>query len=335
MVQQRYSWSLLLVLVVAVLTLTACGTPTASTTTQGARQSDTTTAGNHSHGERSSAGATQNHDETVAFPHVHGLGFTSDGAQLLIPAHVGMFSVQDGRWQRPSGPPHDYMGFAISDDGFYSSGHPAPSAPDLPNPLGLVKSTDGGQTLHHLGFAGESDFHMLAVGYTNHAIYVLNPEHNAQLGPGMYSSLDDGRTWKQSAAQGVRAAPVAIAVHPTQAQMVALATDHGVLLSRDYGATFARIGEAKPVTAATFTPNGTLLFGSTELWTYDAATMQMTALPAPSLGPQEVVTAIAVNPVQPQELALATTQRNIFQSEQNGQGWVQLARNGVGVTPHE
>jgi hypothetical protein len=319
MVRQSYSWSPLWIVVVVALALAACGTPTATTTMPETSLNDRQTGDNHHHGE------------AFNLPHIHGLGFTSDGKQLLIPAHIGIFSVSDGRWQRPSGPQHDYMGFSISDDGFYSSGHPAPSATNLPNPLGLVKSTDGGTTLQTLGFAGESDFHLMAVGYKNHAIYVLNPAQNSKLPPGMHYSLDDGKTWKPSTFQGVTTAPFALAVHPTKADVVALATEQGVLVSADYGATFERVGVAKPVTAVAFTPNGTLLFGATELWSYDGATKGMTELPAPPLVEDEVITAIAANSVHPQALALATTKGNIYLSKNNGQEWRVLASDGVGV----
>jgi len=327
MVQPRYSWSLFLTYVVAVLSLVGCGAPT---TTQGVDQSNTE-AGAHSHAQQSSEEAPHSHGEEFALPHIHGLGFTADGKQLLIPAHIGIFTVHDGIWQHPSGPTHDYMGFSISDDGFYSSGHPAPSATDLINPLGLVKSTDGGKTLQKLGFEGESDFHVMAVGYKNHAIYVLNPVQNSKLGPGMHYSLDDGTTWTQSALQGVTAAPFAMTVHPTQAEMVALATEHGLLLSSDYGTTFARVGTTKPATAVLFSPNGTLLFGATKLWSYDGTRQQLTALTPPALVEGEVLTAIAANPQQPTHIVLATSKLNIFETVDNGRHWAALAEGGIGV----
>jgi hypothetical protein len=320
--------TIFLLIVLSAAFLASCGTPAGPSTTQGDTQPD-----NHSPGEHSSEGIAHSHGEAFELPHIHGLGFTADGKTLLIPAHIGIFTVHDRTWQRPIGPAHDYMGFSISDDGFYSSGHPAPSATDLINPLGLVKSTDGGKTLQKLGFEGESDFHLMGVGYTNHALYVLNPSQNSRLAPGMHYSLDEGATWKQSALHGVNAAPFAVAVHPTKAEVVALATEQGVLLSSDYGATFARVGEAKPATAIAFSPNGTLLFGSTELWSYDETTKQIASLAAPPLVEGELVTAIAANPVQPQDLALGTTQLNIYRSQNNGQEWAQLAGKGIGINP--
>jgi len=267
----------------------------------------------------------------VELPHIHGLGFSVDGRQLIVPAHIGLRVFVDGAWQSPDVPAIDYMGFVATDDGFYSSGHPAPAS-DLPNPLGLVKSTDGGKTLTQLGFAGESDFHLMGVGYNNHALYVLNPSANSKLATGLYYSLDDGKTWQQSAAQGVTSPPLHIAVHPTEANVVALSTEAGLLLSTNYGETFEPIDTSGPVTTAAFSPDGArLLFGADTLSVYELESKQTTALKAPALAPQDALSYIAINPVRPNELAVATIERNIFRSLDGGQTWQQIAKDGVGV----
>ena len=157
-------------------------------------------------------------------PHTHGLGFSADGSQIIVPAHDGFRIFADGVWQTPALPVHDYMGYAPTNDGFYGSGHPGPAS-QLVNPLGLVKSTDGGKTLDHLGFEGESDFHLMGVGYASHVIYVVNPAPNAKLQVGLFYSVDDGQQWQQSAARGLTVPPTQIAVHPCEAATVALATE--------------------------------------------------------------------------------------------------------------
>ncbi|MFP3442760.1 hypothetical protein R0K18_33995, partial [Pantoea sp. SIMBA_133] len=81
----------------------------------------------------------------------------------------GLKFYKDGKWMETTGQNNDYMGFTAVDEGFYTSGHPGKDS-DLPNPLGLKKSTDGGRSLENLGFEGESDFHTIGVGYENHAI---------------------------------------------------------------------------------------------------------------------------------------------------------------------
>jgi photosystem II stability/assembly factor-like uncharacterized protein len=227
------------------------------------------------------------------------------------------------------------MGYAATDDGFYSSGHPAPMS-GLANPLGLVKSTDGGATLTTLGFGGESDFHLMGVGYHNHAMYVLNTTPNARLSVGLYRSLDDGQTWQQGAMQNVEAQVLAIAVHPNNPAVVALATEAGLLLSTDQGNTFEPIGAAEPVTAVSFSPDGThLLFGATQLQRYDLANQQSAPLPTPKLAPQDALSYIAANATQANEIAIATFERNIHRSVDAGQSWQQIVHEGTSVQPTE
>ncbi len=268
----------------------------------------------------------------VEIPHLHGLGWSADGRELIVPAHTGLRIYADGRWQNPDLPVNDYMGYSATDDGFYSSGHPSPGS-TLVNPLGLVKSSDGGRTLTTLGFAGESDFHLMAVGYQNHAIYVFNPSPNSKLGTGLYYSIDDGETWQQSALKGVNSQPAQIAVHPTEAGTLALATDEGVLLSFDHGATFEQIGAEAPVTAVTFSPDGKqLVFGATRLSAYDVASKQIKERSTPSIEGQDAIAYIAVNPERPAELAIATYGRDIYLSSNAGQTWTQIAQDGTGMS---
>ena len=266
---------------------------------------------------------------TVDIPHLHGLGFSADGEQLIIPAHDGLRIYSNGSWQEPDVPAHDYMGYSPTDFGFYSSGHPAPGSA-FHNPLGLVKSTDGGRTLIQLGFEGESDFHLMGVGYFSHAIYVFNPAPNSRLPAGMSYSLDDGQTWQQSALDGIAANPYQIAVHPTEVAMVALATQAGLFLSIDFGDTFALISPGA-VTAATFTPDGNaLLFGALGLSMYDLESGQSEYIPAPALAGDNAITNIAVNPVRPAEMALATSEIDVFLSPDGGATWQPIAENGRG-----
>ena len=83
--------------------------------------------------------------EEISLMHVHGLSYSADGRQLLVPSHHGLAVYSDGRWSKAPGPQHDYMGFAGSGTALYSSGHPAPGT-GLVNPFGVIKSVDGGRT---------------------------------------------------------------------------------------------------------------------------------------------------------------------------------------------
>jgi hypothetical protein len=266
----------------------------------------------------------------IDFPHIHGLGFSADGRQLLVPAHTGLRVFVDDMWQSPAVPANDYMGYAATNDGFYSSGH-AGTGSGLVNPIGLVKSADGGKTLTTLGFAGESDFHLMGVGYQNHAVYVLNQAQNPKLSIGLHYSLDDGRTWQQGAMRGVPGQPLQIAVHPTNAATVALASEQGLFLSTDNGNSFVPIGSAEPVSAVTFSSDGNrLFFGLNTLSVYDIASKQSTVVSTLPLAANDAIGFIAVNPVRSDELAAASFARNIYRSRDGGRSWEQIAKDGLG-----
>ena len=174
--------------------------------------------------------------------HVHGLAFTGDGKALAVPAHTGLAIYRDGRWSLGQGPAHDYMGFSTAKGAIYSSGHPAPGS-GMRNPFGLMKSADGGRSWQSLGLSGEADFHLLAVGYNTNAVYVVNEERNSRMPqPGLYYTTDEGKSWKRSAAAGISGQVICLAAHPTEAGTVMLGTLGGLYLSRDFGASFTRIG---------------------------------------------------------------------------------------------
>lgn len=267
--------------------------------------------------------------QPVEFPHIHGLGFSSDGTQLFVPAHIGLIVFAGNAWSMPELPKHDYMGYSVVDTGFYSSGHPDLRT-DFPPLLGLVKSEDAGRSIQPLAFEGESDFHLMGASYYSHTVYVINPEHNSGIGTGLFYTTDDGLTWVQSSAQGLGGNPIQIAVHPTEPGTIALATEAGIFLSNDYGDTFIRLGDTQPITAATFHPDGTtLFFGYQSVFAYGLAAGDTQALDAPPTTGQNALQYIAVNP-DSGELALATSNRDIYLSQNNRQTWQQIVRQGVG-----
>lgn len=76
--------------------------------------------------------------------HIHDLGISDD--DLYIATHTGLMKYDGDNWYATSSNNHDYMGFSLTKDGFYSSGHPMEGS-NLENSLGLIKSTDKGKTL--------------------------------------------------------------------------------------------------------------------------------------------------------------------------------------------
>lgn len=272
----------------------------------------------------------------VTLTHVHGLSYSADGKQLVIPSHDGLAVFADGRWTKAAGPAHDYMGYSATRDALYSSGHPAPGS-GLTNPFGLIKSRDGGKTWQKLGLEGESDFHALATSYGTNAVYVVNHQPNSRMSqPGIYYTLADGLKWQRAEARGLRAKLNALAVHPADAKVVAAGADDGLYLSRDSAASFAPLVSGTRVLAQTFDLDGQHLWFSA----YSGkATLAKIALktgakpenhPLPVLA-NDAVAYIAQNPTRRDEMAIATFNRSVFISQDQGRTWKQIAKEGSGA----
>src|SRR5512146_2926265 len=93
--------------------------------------------------------------------HVHGVDVNPADGTVYLATHDGLFRYGGSGPQRV-GPVIDLMGFAVvGPDHFYASGHPGEGA-DLPDPVGLIESTDAGRTWRALSRQGKSDFHTVA-----------------------------------------------------------------------------------------------------------------------------------------------------------------------------
>lgn len=271
--------------------------------------------------------------EAVSLTHVHGLSYSADGKQLLIPSHHGLAVYESGRWAKAAGPQHDYMGFSATRDTLYSSGHPAPGSAEV-NPFGLIKSRDGGKSWQKLGLERESDFHVLATSYATGAVYVFNHERNSRMDQaGIYYTRNDGLKWQRAAARGLGPKVNSLAVHPTDASLVAAGLDDGLYLSRDAGDKFEQLVGGTKVLAQTFDLDGEHLWFSTYA---TRAALSKIALKAgaraveitlPALA-EDAVAYIAQNPVRHSEIAIATYKRNVYLRKDESGVWTQLAKEG-------
>ena len=267
--------------------------------------------------------------EGVTLTHVHGLAYSTDGKQIMIPSHHGLAAYREGTWSMAPGPRHDYMGFAAAATRLYSSGHPAPDS-GLVNPFGLIRSTDGGKTWDKLGLEGESDFHVLGVSWHRNAVYVWNPERNSRMpSPDLYFTLDDGITWQRAAAKGLTDQPRSLAVHPDDASTVAIAAAAGIYLSRNSGETFQPISSKGQGFAVYFDLDGKHLWysshdGNARLTRIALQDDANTAVTLPPLT-KDAVAYIAQNPVRSSEYAIATFQRSVYVTQDGGKTWRQIA----------
>lgn len=259
----------------------------------------------------------------VAFRDIHGISFTLD-EELYVATHDGLRAYAD-EWAVPDVPVNDYMGYSGTQNGFFSSGHPGPQS-TLGNPLGLVYSTDFGATITTIGFSGESDFHTMAASYRGQAVYVYNVAPNTVMNTGLYYSLDNGQTWEASAASGLVNNPISIAIHPDEDNIVAVATQSGVYLSTDFGATFQMVHDTLITAVAFDTQDGDkLYFGYQSLYSYSLTDSATTTQSIPQLTDNEMLFYIATSPNEG-FVAIATNQLNIYLSNDNG--WNQIVTDG-------
>ena len=160
--------------------------------------------------------------------HVHGVAVNPADDLVYLATHDGLFRYGDSGPERV-GPVIDLMGFTVAGpDRFYASGHPGPGT-DLPQPVGLIESVDGGATWSELSRQGESDFHALTA--TDSGVVGFD---------GTLRRSDDGLSWTALPAP---VAPYALTAAPDGSTLLAT-TQAGPLRSTDEGVTWQEIGQA-------------------------------------------------------------------------------------------
>lgn len=176
--------------------------------------------------------------------HVHGLGIDPGDGTLYAATHNGLFEIpESGRATRIGDRYQDTMGFTvIGPRHFLASGHPDMADDDLfeqgtPPHLGLIESTDGGESWKKRSLFGQADFHAIVAA---HARVYAYDSTGARL---LVSS--DNTNW-ETRNEGILLG--ALAVDPGDPNTIVAATEAGPEVSRDGGRTFAALDGA-PVLA--------------------------------------------------------------------------------------
>lgn len=262
--------------------------------------------------------------------HVHGMGYAGNDNGLYFATHTGLKILRDGDWYETTKNFNDYMGFNAVDEGFYTSGHPGEDS-DLPNPIGIQRSFDGGRTLEHLKFEGETDFHAMAVGYNSHDIFLMNPATNSELDQGFYRSSDEGESWLNVSASGLTGEILSLAIHPSNSSVVAATTSTGIYLSEDGGDNFQIVTDGNEVGTAVFFNDNHLYYASygssPELVKRNVENGEEETIDLPELEEDGPVY-IAQNPQDANQLAIYTIKGHAYLSENDTESWIQILENG-------
>jgi photosystem II stability/assembly factor-like uncharacterized protein len=161
--------------------------------------------------------------------HIHGVGVDPADGTIFLATHDGLFAVDEDGASNRVGPVIDLMGFAVAGAGhFVASGHPGPGT-DMPQPVGLIETTDGGRTWDEVSRQGESDFHALTVSEAG----VLGYD-------GSLLRSSDGQEWEQVL---IPAAPATLSAS-ADGQLVLATTRQGLLRSADGGRTWSPVDGA-------------------------------------------------------------------------------------------
>ena len=185
---------------------------------------------------------------SAGMAHVHGLGVDPKDGALYAGTHYGLFRVSgSGEATLVADRAQDFMGFTVVGPGhFLASGHPG-DGQDGPSSLGLIESTDSGQTWQSLSLSGEADFHSLE--YRHGRVYGLN----SQTGGFMVSQ--DKQNWETRSQ-----IPMAdFAVSPDDPDVVMATTEQGLLRSDDGGGNFEPVPAAPILLLVTWGDDGTIV----------------------------------------------------------------------------
>ncbi|MCQ9164191.1 F510_1955 family glycosylhydrolase [Arthrobacter sp. STN4] len=170
--------------------------------------------------------------------HVHGISVDPVSTKILIATHDGLFDATTNTQVKVSEATIDLMGFTATGQPnvFYASGHPGPGS-SLPNPVGLIRSTDAGKTWQQISRGGQSDFHALTV--SGGALVAFD---------GQLRTSTDGTSWTNSEATFV---PAVLAGSPSSTVVLAT-TQEGLQRSTDHGKTWKPVPGGPIVQFAAF-----------------------------------------------------------------------------------
>ena len=242
--------------------------------------------------------------------HIHGVGVNPTDGEVYLASHDGLFRLHElgageGDWQLVS-PAIDLMGFAIAGpDHFYASGHPGPGV-DLPDPVGLIESTDGGSTWEPLSRQGQSDFHTMTVS------------DGGVLGfDGALRTTADGGTWEDGA---IPADPYSLAAD-AGGRTVLATTQQGVLRSSDGGSTWSTVQDGPLLQVLDWTPDASTVVGvgpQGDVWSSDDGGREWERVGEVGAQPQAVAAEDGAR-------VLVVTEDTLLQSTDGGRSFAPLA----------
>lgn len=182
--------------------------------------------------------------------HVHGLGINPADGSLHVATHTGTFRIAgDGPVDRVGKTAQDTMGFTVvGPNHFLGSGHPdaAGFRQGKPPRLGLIESTDAGDTWDSRSLSGEVDFHALAASQ--------GTTYGHDAGTNRLLASTDNATWETRSTVKI----FGFAVDPARVDHLVASGPETTLDSTDGGRTWRPVSGAPRLVALSWAPAGTL-----------------------------------------------------------------------------
>jgi photosystem II stability/assembly factor-like uncharacterized protein len=165
--------------------------------------------------------------------------------KILVLTHEGLYELVKKNDMKIVGKEKlDIMGFTSLGKALFASGHPAKGS-KAPNPLGLIKSIDGGLSWKAISLVGKVDFHFLEGAGTD--LYGAD----SQSGDLIYSA-DSGKTWRSLGANTF----ADIAVSPKVSGAAIALKDFELLLTENAFKTSSKIKSALKFTQVEWRNSG-------------------------------------------------------------------------------
>ena len=165
--------------------------------------------------------------------------------KVLVLTHEGLFELVSKNDMKLVGKEKiDVMGFTTLGKVLFASGHPAAGS-KAPNPIGLVKSIDGGLSWKAISLVGKVDFHFLEGARTD--LYGADSQSGDLL-----HSANSGKTWRSLGANTF----ADLAVSPEMSGMAIALKDSELLLTENAFKTSSKIESALKFTQIEWRKSG-------------------------------------------------------------------------------
>ena len=178
------------------------------------------------------AGESMAHDPGPV--HAHGIGIDPADGTVFVATHTGLFELGKGESDavRVADRYQDTMAFQVVGPGrFLASGHPD-GRENLPPYLGLIESTDAGDSWQAVSQLGKVDFHLLAIQGRNVYGFGSVFRREAQV---LLASSDEGSTWSR---RKVPAALIGMVVQPDDGRSLVASGPNGLYFSSNGGTSW-------------------------------------------------------------------------------------------------